>query len=56
MYNDIFYATELATYLFTDDTTCLAEHNNLNELITFINIELQKLSNWLKSNKMAVNI
>ena len=54
--NDIFHATELATYLFADDTTRLAEHKNLNELITFINTELHKLANWFKSNKMAVNI
>ena len=54
--NDLFYATEMATYLFADDTTCLAENRNLNELITFINTELQKIANWFKCNKMAVNI
>ena len=46
----------MATYLFADDTTCLAENRNLNELITFINTELQKIANWFKCNKMAVNI
>ena len=54
--NNIFYATNLATYLFADDTSCLAEHSNLNELISFINEELHKLANWFKSNKMAVNV
>ena len=54
--NDIFYATNLATYLFADDTSCLAEHSNLNELISFINEELHKLANWFKSNRMAVNV
>ncbi len=54
--NDIFNATDLATYLFADDTTCLAEHKNLNELITFVNSELQKLAVWFKANKMAVNV
>ena len=41
--NNIFYTTELDTYLFADDTTCLAQHKNLNDLITFITTELQKL-------------
>ena len=54
--NDLFYSTELATSLFADDTSCLAEHSNLNELIAFTNTELHKLANWFKSNKMAVNI
>ena len=52
----LFYSTELATSLFADDTSCLAEHSNLNELIAFTNTELHKLANWFKSNKMAVNI
>jgi ribonuclease P/MRP protein subunit RPP40 len=54
--NDIFNATDLATYLFADDTTSLAEHKNLNELITFVNSELQKLAVWFEANKMAVNV
>ena len=54
--NDIFYATNLATFLFADDTSCLAEHTNINQLISFVNKELHKLANWFKSNKMAVNI
>jgi Reverse transcriptase (RNA-dependent DNA polymerase) len=32
--NDIYTATDLATFLFADDTSCLAEHNNLNDLKT----------------------
>jgi hypothetical protein len=31
--NDIYTSTELATFLFADDTTCLAEHNNLSDLV-----------------------
>jgi hypothetical protein len=54
--NDIFTATKLATFLFADDTSCLAMNKNLNELISFINTELQKLANWFRSNKMAVNV
>jgi hypothetical protein len=54
--NDIRATTKLATYLFADDTTCLAEHKILSELITFVNVELKKLSNWLRANKMAINV
>jgi hypothetical protein len=54
--NDIFSATDLATFLFADDTSCLAEHKNLRELITYINSELRKLANWFCSNRMAVNV
>ncbi len=54
--NDIYTSTQLATFLFADDTSCLAEHSNLNSLVNFINTELQKLANWFRSNKMAINI
>ena len=54
--NDLFTVTNLATFLFADDTSCLAEHNNLPDLINLVNTELQKIANWFRSNKMAVNI
>ncbi len=46
----------MATFLFTDDTTCLAENPNLNDLINYVNIELNKLALWFKANKMVVNV
>ena len=54
--NDIFTATSLTTFLFADDTSCLAENKCLNDLINYVNTELQKLANWFRANKMAVNI
>jgi hypothetical protein len=54
--NDIFSATDLATFLFADDTSCLAEHKNLHDLILYVNDELRKLANWFRANRMAVNI
>jgi hypothetical protein len=53
---DIYRSTELATFLFADDTTCLAEHKNLDTLINYVKRELQKLATWFKANKMAVNV
>jgi hypothetical protein len=39
-----------------DDTTCLAENTNLQELFNYVNTELNKLAVWFKANKMAVNV
>ncbi len=52
----MYTATDLATFLFADDTSCLAECKNLHTLITYVNTELQKLAVWFKANKMAVNV
>jgi hypothetical protein len=54
--NDIFNVSSLATFLFADDTTCLAENPNLHDLISYVNTELNKLAVWFKANKMAVNV
>jgi hypothetical protein len=44
--NDSFTATELVSFLFADDTSCLAEHQDLKELVPFVNAELRKLAKW----------
>jgi hypothetical protein len=54
--NDLPEATELILFLFADDTSCTAADNDLPTLIRYVNIELQKLANWFRSNKMVVNI
>ncbi len=41
--------------LFADDMTSLAKGKNLNELVEYVNNELQKIALWYKVNKMAVN-
>ena len=53
--NDLPGSTLLYTLLFADDTACLASGPNLPELINFVNIELNKIAIWFRSNKMAVN-
>jgi hypothetical protein len=53
--NDFWRATQLFTALFADDGTALGKGKNLNELTNFVNTELQKISDWFRSNKMAVN-
>jgi hypothetical protein len=53
--NDFYSATSLFTALFADDTTGLGKGKNLNELTAYVNGELQKIANWLRANKMAIN-
>jgi len=53
--NDFFSATSLFSVLFADDTTCLGQGKKLKDLTDYVNNELQKISNWFRSNKMAVN-
>jgi hypothetical protein len=53
--NDFFAATTLFSVLFADDTTCLSKGKKLNELVPYVNQELQKIALWFKANKMAVN-
>jgi len=53
--NDFFTATSLFSVLFADDTTCLVQGKKLKDLTDYVNNELQKISNWFQSNKMAVN-
>ena len=54
--NDLPNATELLTFLFADDTSGLISGDNLNDLVTKMNIEINKLSNWFRANKMALNV
>ena len=41
--------------LFADDTNFFLMSNNLNFLITTVNMELDKLLNWFKANKLSLN-
>ena len=53
--NDFWSATSLFSVLFADDTSCLAKGTVLKDLITYVNQELQKIANWFRANKMALN-
>jgi hypothetical protein len=53
--NDFWMCTYLFSVLFADDTTGLAKGANLQNVISFVNLELQKIANWFRSNKMQLN-
>ena len=54
--NDLHTVTTLLALLFADDTAGLKSGLNLNELIADVNVEINKLANWFRINKMAVNV
>ena len=41
--------------MFADDTNLFYSHKNLKTLFNIVNIELNKLNNWFKSNKLSLN-
>jgi hypothetical protein len=53
--NDLPNVTDLDMFLFADDASGLKASNNLSDLIDQCNIEIQKLANWFRANKMSVN-
>ena len=55
--NDIYKSSSLfAFYLFADDTSIILANNNLKELESLVNRELGNVNEWLKVNKLSLNI
>ena len=55
--NDIYKSSSLfAFYLLADDTSKLLANNNLKELESLVNRELGNVNEWLKANKLSLNI
>ena len=42
--------------LYADDTSVLLNGNNYSNIIELLNLELEKLSIWLKCNKLTLNV
>jgi hypothetical protein len=54
--NDLYTVTELLTLMFADDTFSLQSGEDLDELSTIINAEINKMAVWFRANRLAVNI
>ena len=54
--NDLFKASNLTTIMFADDSNLFLSHNNISTLFKNMNIELVKVSNWFRLNKLSLNI
>ena len=47
---------EFSFFLFSDDTTLMYANENLRVLEAIVNLELAMVSEWLKANKLTLNI
>ena len=54
--NDLAEATYLFCKLYADDTMLVAQKTNLSALENEVNVELKKVSSWLRSNKLTLNM
>jgi hypothetical protein len=55
--NDIVRTSHILNFvMFADDTNLFLSHKNLSHLISNTNKELSKISNWLKLNKLSLNV
>ncbi len=54
--NDLHLATSLFTLMFADDTFSAKSGPDLNNLISEVNDEINKMAVWFRANKLAVNI
>jgi len=54
--NDLHLVSTLFTLMFADDTFCLNSDSDLNNLISNVNMEVNKMAVWFRANKLAVNI
>ena len=55
--NDLFKASNLLIeVMFADDTNLFLSHKNFNTLFAIMNVELENVSTWFKSNKLFLNV
>ncbi len=54
--NDLWTCTNLATFMFADDTSAFKSGSDLPTLIRLMNTEINKIAIWFRANKMAVNV
>ncbi|MBY0581189.1 MAG: hypothetical protein K2P53_05870 [Rickettsiales bacterium] len=54
--NDLPKASNLMTVMFADDTNLFLSHNNITTLFQNMNIELEKICEWFKMNKLSLNV
>ena len=55
--NDLFKASNpLMEVMFADDTNLFLSHKNIDTLFAIINVELENVSTWFKSNKLSLNV
>ena len=53
--NDLPLSNELTSFLFADDTTSLTTGTDINITGQFVNTQLNKLGQWLRSHELSIN-
>ena len=53
--NDLPLSSKLFSWLFADDTTLLASNKSLPALVDFVNLELQKVVEYFRANKLLLH-
>lgn len=43
-------------YIFSDDTNLFYSHQNINSIFSTANLDLEKVGQWFKTNKLLWNI
>ena len=55
--NDLCECVEYSeTYHFVDDTNMLQSYSSLETFVKRMNLDLKNLSQWLKANKLSLNV
>ena len=54
--NDLVYNTEFMPYIFADDSTFLDSQNDIKQLETHANLEINKIQNYMQANKLSLNL
>ena len=55
--NDLFKASNrLMEVMFADDASLFLSHKNIDTLFAIMNVELENVSTWFKSNKLSLNV
>ena len=55
--NDIYKCSQLLSFiLFADDTNLFLSHQDINTLYNTINQALKKITTWLSTNKLSLNV
>ena len=55
--NDFINASKILSFrFFADDTVIFIKHHNIQILRNIMNSELKNISNWLKANKLSINL
>ena len=54
--NDIYKSSDILNFiLFADDTNLFFSHKDIKHLFNIVNIELAKIQEWFKANKLSLN-